>query len=155
MDSTSWSQESGWLRLESLAARVGDDVMLSLGAWLLVLRNSLYPLTGWIYSFSAQLSVRPWRVPGGVRVWRVGGSGGAEGEESFVATLRAYLPCPPRIVDSLSYWKPNSVIFRLSLWLTPADLRKVIQLTAAALDAVGGRESRKKNIFLSTKVCFH
>lgn len=85
----------------------------------------------------------------------MGGSGGAEGEESFVATLRAYLPCPPRIVDSLSYWKPNSVIFRLSLWLTPADLRKVIQLTAAALDAVGGRESRKKNIFLSTKVCFH
>lgn len=84
----------------------------------------------------------------------VGGSGAAEGEESSVATLRAYLPYPPCTVDSLSYWKPNSVILRLSFWLTPATFRKVIQLMAVTLVLLEEGKAGRRT-FLSTKVCFH
>lgn len=96
MDNTSWSQESGWLRLKSLAPGLTGDFMPSLGAYLLALGNLLCPLPWQVCSLSDQLDVGPgWGAGCGAGVGG-GSSGAAGGKESFVANLRAdFFPCPP------------------------------------------------------------
>lgn len=128
--------------------------MSSLGSSLLALGNLLCLLTLWVCGFYAQLCVGPRWVQG--RMWVVGGSGAAESIESLVATLRAYFPSPlPQGLWTANHTGSSPPVnLWLSLWLTPENLRKVIELMAVTLDLIGGRESRKENMLLSTKVCF-
>lgn len=133
--------------------------MPSLWAYFLALGTLLCPLTWCMCSLSAQLRVGAMvgsEVQGGLQGWSgwCGWCGAVEGEGLW--QLREHtscLPCPPHCGQLIV---PEVWLCQLSsLCLIPVNLRKVSQLIAVTLDVTGGREGRKENMFLTTKVCFH